>query len=187
MYLRALSLIGGVLLACWLVAGPAPKRLPGTPTYEPALTRASQPKCPVCGMFVGQPSAWLAAIRFRDGHTVYFDGMKDLFKYYFDLPRYDSGRSTNDVQSVQVTDYYSVETVDGYRAWYVIGSDVLGPMGHELIPFTSEQAAGEFLRDHRGKRVLDFDGVTREVLAGLDSGPSKTPDAETRAERGGAP
>jgi nitrous oxide reductase accessory protein NosL len=52
----------------------------------------------------------------------------------------------------------------------VIGSDVLGPMGHELIPLETREDAEEFLRDHRGVRILRRDEVTAELLERLDRG-----------------
>jgi nitrous oxide reductase accessory protein NosL len=41
-------------------------------------------------------------------------------------------------------------------------------MGHEMIPLGSRADAEEFLRDHHGKRIVQFDEVTREVLTRLD-------------------
>jgi nitrous oxide reductase accessory protein NosL len=52
----------------------------------------------------------------------------------------------------------------------VIGSDTLGPMGHELVPLASEAEAREFLKDHHGRRVLRFDEVTPALLEQLDRG-----------------
>jgi nitrous oxide reductase accessory protein NosL len=43
-------------------------------------------------------------------------------------------------------------------------------MGHELIPLASREDAEEFMRDHRGRRILRFDEVTRELPARLDAG-----------------
>ena len=40
--------------------------------------------------------------------------------------------------------------IDGRSAHYVVGSDVTGPMGKELIPFATREAALEFSKDHGG-------------------------------------
>ncbi len=56
--------------------------------------------------------------------------------------------------------YYSLIRIDAQAAWYVIGSDGVGPMGHELIPLRTRDEAEEFQRDHQGKRWLRFDEVT---------------------------
>jgi copper chaperone NosL len=52
----------------------------------------------------------------------------------------------------------------------VIGSDVLEPMGHELVPLRGEDEAKEFLRDHQGKRVARFDEVHQTLLEKIDQG-----------------
>ena len=126
--------------------------------------------CPVCGMFVAKYPDWIATVRYRDGHTHHFDGAKDLFKYLLDLPRWAPGHEQHQIDAIGITDYYSVLRIDARQAYYVIGSDVLGPMGHELIPLQSEADALEFQQDHAGKRILRFDEVTLPLLEALDQG-----------------
>ena len=173
---QTIFLLGGLTLAGWLLAGPAFKGTSLGSAREKLTDPAARLKCPVCGMFVDRHAAWRGSIQFRDGHEVAFDGAKDLFKYHFYLPRYTAEKTTGDIRSLAVTDYYSLDSVDGYRAHYVVGSDVLGPMGHELIPFATEQAAREFLRDHHGKEILTFDEVTKETISRLEGEEPVNPD-----------
>jgi copper chaperone NosL len=126
--------------------------------------------CPVCGMFVTKYPQWVATLLHKDGTPVYFDGAKDLFKYLFDLPKFAPGRSADDIGTIAVTEYYGVTHIDARGAWFVIGSDVLGPMGHELVPLASAEDAEEFKEDHQGTAILRFDEVTPELLAKLDAG-----------------
>lgn len=132
----------------------------------PALS--PRDKCPVCGMFVAKYPDWVAAIGFRDGTHAFFDGPKDLFTYSLNLRKYNPAKSQDMIASVQVKDYYTLAVIDGRKAFYVIGSDVYGPMGKELIPFGKSGDAQEFARDHNGKRVLRFDQVTPAILKGLE-------------------
>jgi nitrous oxide reductase accessory protein NosL len=125
-------------------------------------------KCPVCGMFVAKYPDFVAETIHRDGSYAVFDGAKDLFKYLMNPGAYAPSRKPPDIRAVYVTDYYSLKLIDGKRAWYVIGGDVYGPMGRELIPFAVEAEAKEFQADHKGKRILRFDEVTADVLKGLD-------------------
>ena len=125
-------------------------------------------KCPVCGMFVAKYPDFLAQVIYTDGTYALFDGAKDLFKYLFALDKYAVGRERADIVSVYVTDYYSLTPVDGRTAWYVVGSDVFGPMGRELIPFAREAEAREFLQDHAGTGLLRFDTVTPAIIGKLD-------------------
>lgn len=126
--------------------------------------------CPVCGMFVSLYPDWVATVLYQDGHAHHFDGAKDLFKYLLELPKYAPGHTPADIAAIGVTDYYQVTRIDARNAWYVIGSDVLGPMGHELIPLTTAAEAEEFLKDHHGKRIVRFADVTPALLQALDQG-----------------
>ncbi len=125
-------------------------------------------KCPVCGMFVAKYPDFLAEILFKDGSSLFFDGPKDMFKYYFQLEKYQPSRKRSDIDSIFVTDYYSLGLIDGYPAYYVIGSDIFGPMGRELIPFGREADAREFLKDHKGKFLMRFREITFDMIKGLD-------------------
>ena len=125
-------------------------------------------KCPVCGMFVAKYPDFLAQVIFRDGAYAFFDGAKDMFKYYFNLKKYNPSKELSDIAVIYVTDYYSMNPTDGRKAFYVIGSNVFGPMGKELIPFEKEPEAKEFLVDHAGKKLIRFDGITPEIINGLD-------------------
>ena len=142
-------------VAHFTYAGEPAKPAPGT-------------KCPVCGMFVAKYPDWVGQIHFRDGSVEFFDGAKDLFKYYFDLKKYRPGRTQKDVADIYVTEYYDLRQIDARKALFVIGSDVFGPMGRELIALATQKDAEEFLRDHKGKRILKFEDITVKVIRSLD-------------------
>jgi len=125
-------------------------------------------KCPVCGMFVAKYPDWVAEIVFKDGSYAVFDGAKDLFKYYLDLKKYNPGKQTTDIDSIFLKDYYSVNFVDGFEAYYVSGSDTYGPMGRELIPFEKEAETQDFMKDHKGQAILRFKDVTGDIIKSLD-------------------
>jgi len=126
-------------------------------------------KCPVCGVFVYKYPDWTAEIVFTDGSAEFFDGAKDLFKYYFNPMEYRPDNGERKIEAIYVMEYYNIELIDARKAFFVIGSDVYGPMGHELIPLASQEDAQRFLKDHKGKRILRFDQITSQVIANLDS------------------
>jgi copper chaperone NosL len=126
--------------------------------------------CPICGMLVAKYPGWVAAVRFRSGALHYFDGAKDMFKFVLDLPHRAPGRGADAIAAVVVTEFYDLARIDARSAWYVIGSDVLGPMGHELVPLKSGGDAEEFARDHKGRRTVRFDQVTLHLVEELDRG-----------------
>ncbi|HTZ39427.1 MAG TPA: nitrous oxide reductase accessory protein NosL [Syntrophales bacterium] len=125
-------------------------------------------KCPVCGMFAAKYSDFVTQVIFKDGSYAVFDGAKDMFKYYFNLKKYAPAKRAEDIDAIYVTDYYSLEPIDGLMAWYVVGSDIFGPMGKELVPFAKESDARGFMKDHKGKSLLRFKDVHVELIRELD-------------------
>lgn len=124
--------------------------------------------CAVCGMYVANFPDWAAVVTFKDNTQAWFDGPKDLFTYLLDLKHYAAKRNPSDILSVQVKDYYGLKHIDGQKAFYVLGSDVMGPMGKELVPFATEASARDFLKDHRGQRVLPFQEITPQTMKSLE-------------------
>jgi copper chaperone NosL len=128
----------------------------------------AEDRCPVCGMFVAKHKDFLAEFVFRDGTYAIFDGAKDMFRGYFDMAASLPGKSRADIAAIYVTDYYSLKWIDGTRALYVSGSDILGPMGAELIPLAGDADAQNFSADHKGRSILKFADVTPQLLRDLD-------------------
>ena len=122
-------------------------------------------KCPVCGMFVVKYPKWAALIDV-EGKKHYFDGVKDMMKFYiFDV---DFPFNRSKITQMEVTDFYTLQAINAKQAFYVIGSDVFGPMGNELIPFLSKEAAQNFMTDHRGEKIIRFEEITPKLVMGLD-------------------
>jgi nitrous oxide reductase accessory protein NosL len=126
-------------------------------------------RCPVCGMFVHKYPQWLTQVRLSDGTVAAFDGVKDMLAYLFEPERYGAAPGS-EAQEVVVKDYYSLEWIDGRSAFFVVGSDILGPMGHELIPFAERAAADNFLADHHGREIVPFADISLEMVDSLRQG-----------------
>ena len=130
-------------------------------------------RCPVCGMFVTPFPKWLTQIQFKDGTHHTFDGMKCLFRYYFTPEKFNPDGLKKTINRILVRDYYNLEFIDHDKAIYVVGSNVYGPMGHEVIPFGDKKAAETFLSEHVGLRLYRFDQVTIQLLDRLDASKKK--------------
>ncbi len=128
------------------------------------ITVPAKAKCPVCGMFVAKYPKWAAKIVVGDAPS-YFDGVKDMMKFYFAPAEYKADAA--DFTHIHVTDYYTLAELNAKTATYVHGSDVYGPMGHELIPFKTADNAKNFVKDHGGT-VVTFDTITPKLIHSLD-------------------
>ncbi len=128
-------------------------------------------KCPVCGMFVYKYPRWVSVLDITVNSKqkkLYFDGVKDLVKFYHNPEKWGKYQGVI-IRDVLVTDYYKQTALDGKQAVYVIGSDILGPMGHELIPFDSKAQAKVFLNDHSGSKIIRFDDISEQIIFDLDN------------------
>lgn len=114
-------------------------------------------KCPICGMFVAKYPQWVAM--YDGDKTFYFDGVKDMMKYAF------ARKLSND--KFYVSDYYKLSKLEASKAFYVLGSNVYGPMGNELIPFATQEEALSFSRDHNGQKVISYDEITEVMVKNL--------------------
>lgn len=156
------KLLGTILLSLFLLIS----------TAHALETKPVRPqpddKCPVCGMFVAKYPDWVGEIIYQDGTVLFFDGAKDLFKFYFEPHKFKSNKQSQDIKAIYVKEYYDLSFIEATKAFYVIGSDVYGPMGLELVPFKSEKDAKEFLRDHQGKKIITFNDIDLSLLKSLN-------------------
>ena len=149
------------------------KRFGDLDTIEDKVQVKEDEKCPVCGMYTYKYPRWAAQIFYEkqdDKKHWSFDGVKDMMKFYFDSQKwgnYEIAKREN-ITKILVTDYYSQKGIDGTKAYYVIRSDIYGPMGHELIPFESLSDAETFKKDHFGKKIIQFSDIIEDEVYQLD-------------------
>ncbi len=127
--------------------------------YYEKLVVTKKDKCPVCGMFLYKYPRWVARIKYAK-RDVSFDGIKDMMKYYFEHKK--------GIKVLLVQEYYTQKTINAKKAYFVLGSDVYGPMGNELIAFKDKNSAKKFFLDHKGKKILRFDEITENDVYKLD-------------------
>jgi len=68
--------------------------------------------------------------------------------------RHYLGVGADDVQRMVVKDYFTGAPLNARDAWWVAGSDVVGPMGPALVALNGEQAVNSFQARHGGKLVF---------------------------------
>ncbi|CZE48867.1 nitrous oxide reductase accessory protein NosL [Campylobacter geochelonis] len=127
-------------------------------------------RCPVCGMFVYKYPRWAAKIYLKDDSYEVFDGVKDMMKFLHNPAKFGISVKNGEkfFTKALVSDYYTQHPLDAKEAFYVVGSDVLGPMGHELIPFKNEEDARAFKLDHKGTDIVKFSEISPMILCKLD-------------------
>ena len=130
---------------------------PITVFAQPDKALKADTRCQICGMFVAKYPNWVTMLKTPQGER-YFDGVKDLMVFVLNSEQYSV--SLSDIKEIWVKDYYTLEWTDAKACFFVVGSDIYGPMGHEFIPFNSRAGAENFLADHGGRKILKFSDIT---------------------------
>ena len=124
-------------------------------------------KCPVCGMRVLKLTNWHTQIVYSDGVSDAFCAVKCLMAFYLEHLKYCEKKKSDSIRELYARDYYSQSWHEMKSMFFVSGSDVLGPMGKDLIPFADIGKAKIFFEDHNGRRILKFDEITLVLIKEL--------------------
>lgn len=115
-----------------------------------------EPRCRNCGMRIDPTSQWRAELVAVDGTIIAFDTPRCA------LQSWRGGKTP--AKSLRVQDYYERRMHDGAEVRFVVGGDVVGPMGPDLVP-VEPALVSKFIQDHGADRALRLDEVTLEVLS----------------------
>ncbi len=126
-------------------------------------------RCAKCGMLVDDHPRWVAGATTEAGAEERFCCPRCLFAWRHS-PR---GAGSRDAW---VTEYYTQRRTPIGEVIFVMGSDVVGPMGQALVPVAGREAAERFRQDHHGGRLLTATEITPELLREL---AGKAPAAAT--------
>jgi len=114
--------------------------------------------CPICNMKPEESKLGPAAAVFKDGKVVGFDAAGDMFRYVLDPKKY--GFDAGNIKDLFVTEHGAKNFLDAKKAFYVVGSDVTGDMGPEVVPFSKKEDAEKFKSEHHGKNVATYVQIT---------------------------
>ena len=121
---------------------------------------AKSARCKHCGMKIDPASAWHTELVGDDGKVTAFDTPRCA------LTSWRSG--TTPAKTIRVQEYYDRKPRDGHEVRFVIGGDVVGPMGPDLVPVDPPRSS-KFIQDHSADRALALDEITTQVLASIGS------------------
>lgn len=115
-------------------------------------------RCKLCGMRIDMTSPWRTELVGEGGAVTPFDTPKCAFTSW------RSGATP--AKTLRAQDYYDRQWKTGEELRFVLGGDVLGPMGPDLVPVAPAQAS-KFIKDHAADRALRLDEVTAAVTSAL--------------------
>ncbi|MDQ7783501.1 MAG: nitrous oxide reductase accessory protein NosL [Desulfomonilaceae bacterium] len=136
----------------------AKKRIKDGKTVEPV---DNKDQCPVCNMYPARYPKNKCRLIDAEKATHHFCSTQCLFKFLEDPKSF----AKKDVKPMMiwVTDYPSGAWISAKTAYYVVGSRIQGPMGHEALAFDKNSEA-LFMRNQEGGDVLMFPEVGIEKI-----------------------
>jgi len=123
-------------------------------------------ECHVCGMLiVNWPGAKGQSINKSSGETLKFCSTVDLFSWWLqpENKTLQAQIYVHDMAETQWDHPEDTHLIDARKAWYVMGSNLMGAMGPTLVSFGNQTAAQNLAKEHNGK-VLRFEDINLEVL-----------------------
>lgn len=120
-----------------------------------AIACKKEERCKNCGMKIDPTSAWNADLIGMDGKSVRFDTPRCAFTYW------RGGKMQ--AKDIRAQDYYERAWKGSAELKFVLGGDVLGPMGPDLVPVEA-QRAGKFIQDHSADKAVSAADVTIALL-----------------------
>jgi len=128
--------------------------------------------CGKCGMYPARYPRWQSQIIFNDDTMTPFDGCKCMFNFIFAMDKFDQKHSPNDIAVAWVKDFNTGKWLNAEDASYVVGSNMMGPMGKELIPFADQAVAMKF-QEEQGGIMMKYEDINPEVMKTLGMGGMK--------------
>ncbi len=115
-------------------------------------------RCQKCGMKIDMASPWRAELVTAEGTKIPFDTPRCA------LDTWKNGKAQ--ARSLRVQEYYDRTWRDAEEVRFMVGGDVQGPMGPDLVPVDPSRAT-KFVQDHSAERYLTLAEVTPAVISGL--------------------
>ena len=104
---------------------------------------------------------WIASIKVRSGKEIFFCSPKSMLEFYHlpgKWPEYNV-KADSDMR-IHVTDFITLEKIDGREAFYVYGSNKTSSAGDDLVAFKTKKDAQRFADSNNGKRIFAFKDVS---------------------------
>ncbi|GAB4403218.1 MAG: hypothetical protein OHK0053_27830 [Microscillaceae bacterium] len=128
---------------------------------NPAKGEEENYDCRHCGMPSDEFPEWQASLVSK-GKTYWFCSPRCMFLF-----RQNPKSGLTEVSRIVVTDYYERKKIEAQKAYFVMGGDVPGPMGPDLVPHATRAAAEDFMKEHQGIEILTFAQITPKLLQKL--------------------
>ncbi|MCL1038399.1 nitrous oxide reductase accessory protein NosL [Shewanella submarina] len=125
-------------------------------------------RCHICGMVITKYPGPKGQLTLKDSDTIpKFCSSRDMFNFALQTEnqRQIGHLFVHDAAKTDWQNPSDTAFIDAESAYYVYGTSKKAVMGPAVAPFSSREAAEQFASEYGG-RVLKFEEITLELLAG---------------------
>jgi len=117
-------------------------------------------------MKVYKDPKWVSKIELANGKKLFFVSPKSMIEFYLQPGKwFDIGvKSESDFKDILVTDFATLKIINAKGAFYVYGANIISPAGDDLTPFATYEAAENYSKTHKGKRIMHFNEISDALI-----------------------
>ncbi|MCP3890839.1 MAG: hypothetical protein GY702_18495 [Desulfobulbaceae bacterium] len=119
-------------------------------------------ECPLCGMYPARYPDFQCQVLFEDGSYEAFDSAIGMLIYLLFQEKTDPKESAIDL--LYFKDYNKKSWIEANNTWFVVGSEIMGPMGVEFLPVDSKQAAEKLKIQEKGQEIIHYKNIDRAYM-----------------------
>jgi len=101
-------------------------------------------------------------ILFEDGSYEAFDSAIGMLIYLLFQEKTDKKESAIDL--LYFKDYNKKSWIEANNTWFIVGSEIMGPMGIEFLPVDTKQAAEELKIQEKGQEIIHYKNIDRAYM-----------------------
>lgn len=129
---------------------------------QKAFTIESHKECPLCGMIPARYPRFHCQVILESGDYIAFDSAAGLITFLLFPDK--TGMEPGKVDSVYFKDYLSETWIHSDKTFFVIGSEIMGPMGIEFLAVDSYEKAMELKKQEKGVWIIHYKKVDRQFM-----------------------
>jgi copper chaperone NosL len=127
-----------------------------------ARTIESHKECPLCGMYPARYPEFQCQIIFKDLSYEAFDSPLGLLIYYLFQKEYDP--KNRKIENIFFKDYIKNEWISANDTLFVVGTEIMGPMGIDFLPVSNKNDAKQLNDREKGSVIVSFADINQAFL-----------------------
>ncbi len=119
-------------------------------------------ECPLCGMIPARYPQFHCQLVLKSGDYVAFDSAAGLLTYLLFPDK--TGMEPGEVSQVYFKDYVTETWIPSDQTYFVVGSEIMGPMGIEFLAVDTEENALVVKRQEKGELIIQYQQIDRQFM-----------------------